>query len=63
MYKKHITVTLDVFSFDNEHVTYAKNLFIKYEYMLHYYKIVIDMYGMFNLQCIPFNGTYEMFMT
>ena len=29
MYKKHVTVTLDVFSFDNELVTHVKNLFIK----------------------------------
>ena len=31
--------------------------------MLHYYKIVLDMYDMFNLQCIPFSGTYEMPVT
>lgn len=31
--------------------------------MLHYYKIVFDMYDMINLQCIPFSGTYEMFVT
>ena len=63
MYKKHVTVTLDVFSFDNELVTHVKNLFIKQEYMLHYYKIVLDMYDIFNLQCIPFSGTYEMLVT
>ena len=47
----------------NEHVTHVTNIFIKSEYILHYYKMVCDICNMLNVVCIPYSGACDMFVT